>query len=85
MRVLCAGHALKAKAQIASAAAIQHQDGGSAHDKDEINRKSLGKRMRKEVVLFILSERAAQGQQRDAANAAEHREDAARRPSFSAG
>lgn len=85
MRVLCAGHALKAKAQIASAAAPQHQDGGSAHDKDEINRKSLGERMRKEVVLLILSERAAQGQQRDAANAAEHWEDAARRPSFSAG
>lgn len=85
MRVLCAGHALKAKAQIASAAAPQHQDGGSAHDKDEINRKSLGERMRKEVVLLILSERAAQGQQRDAVNAAEYWEDAARRPSFSAG
>lgn len=47
--------------------------------------KSLGKRMRQEAVLLILSERAAQGQQRDAANAAEYREDAARRPSFSAG
>jgi len=35
--------------------------------------------MRQEAVLLILSERAAQGQQRDAANAAEHREDAARR------